>query len=105
VIYDNTYCTNKPCETTALFRTFKYCDENGVFKDKHGEYIDFKNSIIGKQYQLIDVNGVRYFRYSIAKYWKLGKKALIWELKTGLGSTNYEIQNRFGIKKINYGKD
>ena len=75
------------------WRTLKTMDSNGVFKDKHGKWIDYKNSILGKQNITFEINGRKYFRWS-----KCTPKRLfgnIWyapEYKFGFETYHYAIQ-------------
>lgn len=84
----------------GMWRTVKTCDENKVFKDKHGDYIDYSNSILGKQWYVFSDNNVRYFRKSGTILLKLFKnKYLVHQYKFGMGGVNYECQWNWSILK------
>lgn len=82
------------------WRTLKYKDKNDVFKDKHGNYIDYGNSILGKQWYVFEMNGKKYFRYSFTdiKYIKWLNKIFVREYKFGFENTNWAGQFRHGLK-------
>lgn len=102
MVYSNTTC-HREGVSDAMWRTIKTKDKNGIYKDKHGAYIDYDNSILGKQWYIFTVNGVKYFRYSrtiIIKI-KILNIAFIHQHRCGMGGVSYETQFNFGIKKIN----
>lgn len=45
-----------------MFRTPKTKNENGVFQDKDGKYMDFNRGIYGKQRITFDINSKQHFR-------------------------------------------
>ena len=76
-----------------MWRTLKTCDKNGIYKDKHGKWLDIEHSILGKQRITFKINSKRYFRYSDCTPKHLwGNLWYCPEYKFGFESVNWAIQ-------------
>ena len=100
VISSNTTC-HREGVPDGTWRTIKTKNINDIFKDKHGEYIDYDQSIIGKQKYIFTLNGRKYFRYSkcSVKYIKWLNRIYVREYKFGY-EYNWAIQNKFLFFKV-----
>lgn len=101
LIYSNTTCSRENI-SDANWRTVKYCNKVGEFKDKYGDYIDFNNSILGKQWYVFTINNKKYFRKSkttIIKL-KLINRYFINEYKFGFENYNWALQFHLKLAKI-----
>jgi hypothetical protein len=90
----------------TMWRTVKTKDADGHYMDKHGEYIDYQRSILGKQRITFWINGEKYFRYSGVVPRRIWKN-LYWfvEYKFGFENVNWAIQFKpFKFKRFNGGK-
>lgn len=84
-----------------MWRTLKTCDTNGIYKDKHGVWVDYEKSILGKQRIVFEIEGKKYFRYSGCEPKHLtGELWWCMEYKFGFENTNWAIQFKpFKVKK------
>lgn len=100
-VYSKTTC-QRPNVSEELWRTVKTKDINDVFKDKHGEYIDYSTSILGTQWYVFTINGIKYFRKSktLIIPLKIFKVFFVHEHKFGFGDYSYETQFHNGFKKL-----
>jgi hypothetical protein len=100
-VYSKTTCHREGI-SEELWRTIKTKNINDIFKDKHGEYIDYSTSILGSQWYVFTINGIKYFRKSrtLIIPLKFFKVFFIHEHKFGFGDYSYETQFHNGFKKM-----
>lgn len=84
------YATCQKPDSGLSWRTLKTCDKNGVYKDKHGKWIDTQRSILGKQRITFYIKGKKYFRYSGCRPKRL------------LGNLWYCPAYKFGFENVNW---
>jgi hypothetical protein len=87
------WATCQKPDSGKAWRTLKTCDKNGVYKDKHGSWIDNIHSILGKQRITFYINEKKYFRYSGCIPQRIiGNLWWCFEYKFGFENVNWAIQ-------------
>ncbi len=86
-----------------MWRTIKTKDIDDNYQDKHGNYIDYSQAILGKQNLILLVNNKKYFRNSYANIFYLKKlnRFLWFEYKFGFEKWNWAWQFHIMLKKTN----
>ncbi len=96
-------CHRPDSDSGKEWRTLLTEDEQGVFQHKYGKWICTQQSILGWQTISFRINGKKYFKFSVARPFKI-RKNLYWvpEIKIGFERTYWAEQlHLFKFKRYN----